>query len=108
MKQALHAFKLALDAGVTIGLGSDVGVFAHGTSYREFEWLVRGGMTTTQALQAATLVNAKIIRMEDQLGDIWPKLYADLISVKGDPVRDITVVRDVKFVMNGGTIFKNL
>ncbi len=108
LKQALHAFKLALDAGVTIGLGSDVGVFAHGTNYRELEWLARGGMTTAQALLAATAVNAKIIRMEDQVGRVRPNLYADLIAVKGDPTQDIKTCRDVKFVMKGGVTYKNV
>jgi imidazolonepropionase-like amidohydrolase len=107
MTQALHSFKLALDAGVTIGLGSDVGVFAHGTNYRELEWLVRGGMTATQALMAATSVNAKIIRMEDKLGRIRPNLYADLIAVNGDPTQDVKTTEVVRFVMKGGTICKN-
>ena len=107
MQQALHAFKLAMDAGVTIGLGSDVGVFAHGTNYRELEWMVRGGMSPTQALLAATAVNAKIIRMQDEVGRIAPNLYADLIAVEGDPTQDVKAVRDVRFVMKGGMIFKN-
>jgi imidazolonepropionase-like amidohydrolase len=107
MKQALHAFKLALDAGVTIGLGSDVGVYTHGTNYRELEWLVRGGMTTTQALMAATSVNAKIIRMEEKLGRIRPNFYADLIAVNGDPTQDVKTVENVRFVMKGGTVYKN-
>ncbi len=106
MQQALRAFKLAMDAGVTIGLGSDVGVFAHGTNYRELEWMVRGGMTPVQALLAATAVNAKIIRMQDQVGRIRPNLYADMIAVPGDPTQDIKVVRDVRFVMKGGVIYK--
>jgi imidazolonepropionase-like amidohydrolase len=107
MQQALHAFKLAMDARVTIGLGSDVGVFAHGTNYRELEWMVRGGMSPTQALLAATAVNAKIIRMQDDVGRIAPNLYADVIAVNGDPTQDIKVARDVRFVMKGGSIFKN-
>ncbi len=107
MQQALHAFKIAMDAGVTIGLGSDVGVFAHGTNYRELEWMVRGGMSTTQALLAATAVNARIIRMQDVVGRIVPNLYADLIAVNGDPTQDAKAARDVPFVMKGGNIFKN-
>jgi imidazolonepropionase-like amidohydrolase len=107
MQKALNAFKIAMDVGVTIGLGSDVGVFAHGTNYRELEWMVRGGMSATQALLAATAVNAKIIRMQDQVGRIVPNLYADIIAVDGDPTQDIKTVREVRFVMKGGSIFKN-
>ena len=100
------SFKLALDAGVTIAAGSDVGVFAHGDEARELELMVAYGMPAIDTLKSTTSVNAKVMHMETQIGRVAPGLFADLIAVAGDPTKDISATRKVSFVMKNGAVVK--
>jgi imidazolonepropionase-like amidohydrolase len=101
-----NSFKLALQSGVTIVFGGDVGVFSHGENYRELELMVSYGMSSLAALQAATSVNAAVFHL-DQLGRIKKEFLADIIAVEGNPVKDISNMRKVRFVMKNGEIYKN-
>ena len=90
-----------------VGSGVDGAAFPHGTQATEFEMLVtRTGMTPTQALQAGTIVNARVLGWDGQIGSITKGKFADLVAVNGDPAADITQLRQVTFVMKGGKIIR--
>jgi imidazolonepropionase-like amidohydrolase len=99
-------FQLALNAGVTICMGGDVGVFAHGDNAREMEMMVDYGMKTLDVLKSSTSVNAEVFGYADKIGSIKKGLQADIIAVEGDPSVDIKNIRKIKLVMKAGVIYK--
>ena len=100
-------FALAYKKGVPIAFGTDAGVFPHGTNAQEFEYMVESGMPAAEALQSATITNARLLGMADELGGLNPGYLADIIAVSSNPLQDIKVLQSVKFVMKDGVIYKS-
>jgi len=100
------SFKLALDAGVKIALGTDAGVMRHGTNAREFELMVKYGMTPMRAIHAGTLSAATLLGKDAEVGSLERGKLADIVAVTGDPVQDIRTLQHVDFVMKGGAVVK--
>lgn len=106
MRESERAFRAALAAGVTIGCGSDVGPYPHGTNARELALMVRYGLTPAQALTAATATSARILGKENELGHVAAGMLADLVAVAGDPAHDIAALSQVRLVMKNGAIHR--
>ncbi len=101
-----RSFRAALEAGVTICAGGDVGVFAHGDNVRELELMVAYGMPPLAVLQSVTSGNARVFGLADR-GRIASGLLADLVAVRGDPTADPAALRRVELVMKGGVVVRD-
>ena len=99
-------FAKAYKKGVPIAFGTDAGVFKHGENAREFIFMVEAGMPAIEAIITATSNNASLLGMGDEIGTIKDGYLADIVAVEGDPLKDIEVMRDVKFVMKEGKVYK--
>jgi imidazolonepropionase-like amidohydrolase len=106
MSFQLQNFRKAVEAGVKIAFGTDIGVCAFGQNGREFNLMVQNGMTPMQAIQSATVAGADLLGITDKVGSIKPGKLADLIAVRGDPLSNVRLLEDVRFVMKQGEIYK--
>src|SRR5947209_5469886 len=102
-KNVAHAFA----SGVKVAFGTDAAVYPHGLNAHEFAVMVKLGLGPLQAIQAATVNDADLLGWSDKVGTIEPGKWADIIAVDGDPVKDVTTLEHVKFVMKGGEVVKN-
>jgi len=98
-------FKKAVDANANLVFGTDAGIFPHGDNARQFKYMVEWGMTSLQAIQASTISTAKLFDINDA-GQIKESYQADIIGVEGNPLEDITILENVKFVMSDGVVIK--
>lgn len=100
-------FTKAWKAGVKIAFGTDAGVYMHGKNWKEFVYMVEGGMPELDAIRSATVNAAELLGVTDILGAVEKGKLADIIAVSGDPVKDISVMEKVTFVMKNGVVYKN-
>jgi imidazolonepropionase-like amidohydrolase len=100
-------FAKAFKAGVKMAFGTDAGVYPHGDNAKQFFYMVKYGMTPAEAIQAATVNAATLIGRDKDVGAIEPGKFADIIAVAGDPLKNVTELEHVAFVMKGGTVYRN-
>jgi imidazolonepropionase-like amidohydrolase len=103
-----RSFRLVLKSGLPIGFATDAAVIPHGDNAKEFAYRVRLGQSPIAAIASATRTAAEILGWSDRVGTIEPGKFADLIAVAGDPLRDITELERVKWVMKGGLVYKDV
>ena len=106
MRYRNATFRRAMEAGLTVGFGTDAGVFEHGHNAREFQIRVENGQSEMDAITSATSVSAMIMGWEADVGSLEPGKYADVIAVPGNPLDDITALERVIWVMKGGEVYK--
>lgn len=104
--QIQGTFARAYEKGVSISFGTDAGVFKHGNNGKEFGFMIAAGMPVIEALQSATIINAKLLKMENELGQIQKGFFADIIAVNEDPTNNISTMENVVFVMKDGVVYK--
>lgn len=105
--QIQATFGKAYKSGVKIAFGTDAGVFPHGTNAKEFTYMVEAGMPALAAIQSATITNAKLLGMDNEIGQIKESFIADIIAVGENPIDKITTLETIIFVMKDGKIYKN-
>jgi imidazolonepropionase-like amidohydrolase len=104
--QIQGTFARAYKAGVKIAFGTDAGVFPHGENAKEFAYMVEAGMPTLEAIRSATLNASSLLGQSNRLGSLEPGFAADIVAVSGDPLQDITLLQNVRFVMKEGVVYK--
>ena len=104
--QIQATFGRAYKAGVKIAFGTDAGVFPHGDNAKEFEYMVEAGMPALEAIRAATINAAALLDQSTVLGSVEAGYAADIVAVKGDPLKDVKLLQNIQFVMKDGTVYK--
>src|SRR5215469_16647864 len=98
---------MSMGVKMMFGSGVDGEPYAHGDQYMEFEWLVKHGMAPAKSLQLATWVDAQVMGWQNDIGSLEKGKYADIVAVSGDPLKDISEMSKVKFVMKGGKVVRD-
>ncbi|KPZ58389.1 amidohydrolase family protein [Pseudoalteromonas sp. P1-25] len=105
-KKQRDSFKRAVNAGVNMVFGTDAAIYPHGDNAKQFSRMVKFGMSELQAIQAATINSAKLLKIENKLGQLKPGFAADIIAVDGNPLENISVLEHIPFVMKAGVVYK--